>query len=157
MELCMLYKFYTFSLSKTRNYYEQNIFNVPHTALNYSCTRKTTAKTTPATSTAFMQATSPIPLVPWCRTSGAPFANTNPVNTAHGRTIHNDTLLQNFILGHSTGLQEFIVTGKKSVTGSSTFFRALWICGVAFGGRVTRLLTRLPTLPLCILCMYTQG
>jgi len=70
-----------------------------------------------------MKATSPIPLVPWCCTSGAPAANTNnPVNTAHGRTIHNDTLLQNFNFGHGTGIQEFSVTGNKLVTGSYNFF-----------------------------------
>lgn len=101
------------------------------------------------------QATSPMPLVPWCGTSGAPAANTNPVNTTHGRTIHNGTLLKNFILGHGTGFQDFSVTGNKLVTGSYTFFRALWVFGVALGGCVTRLRTQLPTLPLCILYMYT--
>jgi hypothetical protein len=79
-----------------------------------------------------MQATSPIPLAPRCRTSGAPTANTNPVNTAQGLTIHNSTLLHNLILGHGTGLQEFSVTGNKLVTGSYNF-RALWVFGVAFG------------------------
>jgi len=97
-----------------------------------------------------MQATSPITLAPRCRTSGAPAANTNPVNTAQGLTMHNGALLHNLILGHGTGLQEFSVTGNKLVTGSYNF-RALWVFGVAFGGCVARLLTQLPTLPLCIL------
>jgi WD40 repeat protein len=76
-----------------------------------------------------MQATSPIPLVPWCCTYGAPApaANTNnPVNTEHGRTIHNGTLLQNFIFGHGTGLQEFSVSGNKLVTGSYNLFLRSW-------------------------------
>ena len=97
-----------------------------------------------------------MPLVPRCHTSGAPAANTNPVNTAHGRTTHNGTLLQNFILGHSTGFQDFFVTGNKLVTGSYTFFRALWVFGVGLVGCVTRLLTQLPTLPLCLLYMYVH-